>query len=178
MAPVPLTIFRSNSKLDQNLECSSLKCTQPITTKFYTHHDNVTVVTCAKFRCDWLCLMGRGLGINVQYELWNTNSASSSLPSPFFENRPSHSTSPCITPDCMYNSVIKHVLSIIDSGGSLLTHWKRSIMMATLSSLAAPEVVVTTTSAAISHDKADIVAIFSFHCRYEVTPEVRKIFPN
>ena len=35
-APVPLTIFRSNSKLDQNLKCSSLKCTLTITTKFCT----------------------------------------------------------------------------------------------------------------------------------------------
>ena len=38
-APVPLTIFRSNSKLNQNLECSNFKYTSPITTKFCTHHD-------------------------------------------------------------------------------------------------------------------------------------------
>ena len=31
--PLPLTIFWSNLKLDQNLECSRLKCTVPITTK-------------------------------------------------------------------------------------------------------------------------------------------------
>ena len=48
-APVPLAIFRSNSKFYQNLPCSGLKCTLPITTKFCTHHDNVTVVTCANF---------------------------------------------------------------------------------------------------------------------------------
>ena len=34
LTPVPLTVFRSNSKLDQNFESSSLKYTQPITTKF------------------------------------------------------------------------------------------------------------------------------------------------
>ena len=52
-APVPLTIFRSNSKFDQNLECFSLKYSQPITTKFCTRHDSYTVVPCAKFRRDW-----------------------------------------------------------------------------------------------------------------------------
>ena len=51
-APVPLTIFRSNSKLDENLKCSSLKCTLLITTKVCTRHDSYTVVACAKFRCD------------------------------------------------------------------------------------------------------------------------------
>ena len=40
-------------KFDLNLQCSGLKCTQPITRKFCTRHDNLTVVTCAKFRCDW-----------------------------------------------------------------------------------------------------------------------------
>ena len=53
LAPVPLTVFRSNSKFDPNLECSSLKCAQPITTKFCSRHDSYTVVTCAKFRRDW-----------------------------------------------------------------------------------------------------------------------------
>ena len=53
LATVPLTIFRSNSKFDQILQCSGLKCTLPITTKFCTRHDSVTVVTCAKFLCDW-----------------------------------------------------------------------------------------------------------------------------
>ena len=52
LAPVPLTIFRSNSKFDQNWERSSLKYDQPITTKFCTRHDSYTVVTCAKFLCD------------------------------------------------------------------------------------------------------------------------------
>ena len=33
-APVPLTIFRSNSKLYKNLECSNQKHAEPITTKF------------------------------------------------------------------------------------------------------------------------------------------------
>ena len=54
LVPIPLTIFRSNSKFDQKLQCSGLRCTQPITTKFCTCHDNVIVVTCAKFRCDQL----------------------------------------------------------------------------------------------------------------------------
>ena len=54
LAAVPLTIFRSSSKFDQNLECSSLKCAQPITTKCCTRHDSVAVVTCATFRCDRL----------------------------------------------------------------------------------------------------------------------------
>ena len=69
-APVPLSIFRSNSKLDENSKHSSVKCTRPITTIFCTRHDSVTVVTCAKYRCDrssifetrafWiLCLVGR-----------------------------------------------------------------------------------------------------------------------
>ena len=52
--PVPLTLFRSNSKLNQNLQCSGLKYTLPITTTFCTRHDSYTVVTCAKFRCGWL----------------------------------------------------------------------------------------------------------------------------
>ena len=33
LTPVPLTVFRSNSKLDQNFESSSLKYTEPITKK-------------------------------------------------------------------------------------------------------------------------------------------------
>ena len=45
-APVPLTVFRSNSKLYQSLPCSGLKCTLPITTKFCTRHDSVTGRRC------------------------------------------------------------------------------------------------------------------------------------
>ena len=51
-APVPLSIFRSNSKFDENSKHSSVKYTRPITTIFCTRHDNVTVVTCAKYRYD------------------------------------------------------------------------------------------------------------------------------
>ena len=40
-APFPLTLFRSNSKFNQNLPCSGLKYTLPITTKFCTRHDSV-----------------------------------------------------------------------------------------------------------------------------------------
>ena len=53
-APIPLTIYRPNSKFDQNVPCSGLKCTLPISTKFCTYHDSVTAVMCAKFLCDRL----------------------------------------------------------------------------------------------------------------------------
>ena len=51
LAPVPLSIFRSNSKFDENSKHSSVKYTRPITTIFCTRHDSVTVVTCVKYRC-------------------------------------------------------------------------------------------------------------------------------
>ena len=51
-APVPLSIFRSNSKFDENSKHCSVKYTRPSTTIFCTRHDSVTVVTCAKYRCD------------------------------------------------------------------------------------------------------------------------------
>ena len=53
--PVPLSIFRSNSKFDENSECSSFEYTRPSATIFCTRHDSDTVVTCAKYRCDWPC---------------------------------------------------------------------------------------------------------------------------
>ena len=49
----PLAIFRSNSKFCQKLQCSGLKYTLPIITKFSTRHDSYTVVTCVKFCCGW-----------------------------------------------------------------------------------------------------------------------------
>ena len=52
LAPVPLSIFRSNSKFDENSERSSFNYIRPITTIFCTRHDSDTVVTCAKYRCD------------------------------------------------------------------------------------------------------------------------------
>ena len=52
LAPVPLSIFRSNSKFDENSERYSFEYTRPITTIFCTRHDSDTVVTCAKYRCD------------------------------------------------------------------------------------------------------------------------------
>ena len=52
MAPVPLSILRSNSKFDENSECSSFEYTRPITTICCTRHDSGTVVTGAKYRCD------------------------------------------------------------------------------------------------------------------------------
>ena len=51
-APVPLMVFRSNSKFDQNMERYSLKYVQPITTEFRTRHNSYNVITCAKFHCD------------------------------------------------------------------------------------------------------------------------------
>ena len=51
-APVPLSIFRSNSKFNENSEGSSFEYTGPITTIFCTRHDSDTVVTCAKHCCD------------------------------------------------------------------------------------------------------------------------------
>ena len=54
LVPVPLTLFRSKSKFDQNLKCSILRYAEPITTIFYTRHDRYTVVTCADFVViDW-----------------------------------------------------------------------------------------------------------------------------
>ena len=52
LAPVPLSIFRSNSKFDENSECSSFEYIRPITMIFCTRHDSDTVVACAKHRCD------------------------------------------------------------------------------------------------------------------------------
>ena len=52
LAPVPLSIFRSNSKFDENSERSSFKYIWPITAIFCTRHDSDTVVTCAKYCCD------------------------------------------------------------------------------------------------------------------------------
>ena len=56
LAPFPLMIFPSNSKFNQSLPFSALRYTRPITTKFCTRHDSVTVVTCAQFLCDRLSL--------------------------------------------------------------------------------------------------------------------------
>ena len=50
--PIPLMIFRSNLKFNQNLQCSDLKGTLSTKTKFCTRHDSATVLTCAKFHCD------------------------------------------------------------------------------------------------------------------------------
>ena len=70
LAPVPLSIFRSNSKFDENSERSSVKYTRPITTIFCTRHDSVTVVTCAKYRCDWsnICET-RALWIFIEFRI-------------------------------------------------------------------------------------------------------------
>ena len=41
--------IRNSMKISKH---SSVKYTRPITTIFSTHHDSVTVVTCAQYRCD------------------------------------------------------------------------------------------------------------------------------
>ena len=69
-APVPLSIFRSNSKFDENSECSSFEYTRPITTIFCTRHDSDTVVTCAKYRCDRPCIFyTRVFGIFIEFRI-------------------------------------------------------------------------------------------------------------
>ena len=77
-APVPKSIFRSNSKFDENSKHSSVQCMRPITTIFCTRHDSVTVVTCAKYRCGrlsifqtrefWIFIKFR---IRSKYALWD-----------------------------------------------------------------------------------------------------------
>ena len=77
MAPVPLSIFRSNSKFDENSERSSFEYTRLITTIFCTRHDNDTVVTCARYLCDrpcifytrlfWIFIIGLGV---IWISLW------------------------------------------------------------------------------------------------------------
>ena len=68
LAPVPLSIFRSNSKFDENSERSSFEYTGPITTIFCTRHDSGTVVTCAKYRCDRICY-ARVFSIFVKFRI-------------------------------------------------------------------------------------------------------------
>ena len=68
-APVPLSIFRSNSKFDENSKHSSVNYTRPITTIFCTRHDSVTVVTCAKYRCDRSIIFGtRAFWIFIEFD--------------------------------------------------------------------------------------------------------------
>ena len=56
------------SKLDQILEGYGLKCTLPIASKFCTCHNNVAVVTCAKFHCDRLSVFQtRALQILIEF---------------------------------------------------------------------------------------------------------------
>ena len=70
LAPVPLSIFRSNSKFDENSKHSSVNYTRPITTIFCTRHDNVTVVTCAKCRCDRSIIFGtRAFWIFIEFRI-------------------------------------------------------------------------------------------------------------
>ena len=71
-APVPLSIFWSNSKFDENSKHSSVKYTQPITTIFCTRHDSVTVVTCAKYLCDRSNMFEtRAFWIFIEFRIWS-----------------------------------------------------------------------------------------------------------
>ena len=71
-APVPLSIFRSNSKFDENSKHSSAKYTRPITKIFCTCHDSVTVVTCAKYRCDRSSIFKtRAFWIFIEFRIWS-----------------------------------------------------------------------------------------------------------
>ena len=70
LAPVPLSIFRSNSKFDENSERSSFEYTRPITTIFCTRHDSDIVVTCAKYRCDrWYTFYNRVFWIFIEFRI-------------------------------------------------------------------------------------------------------------
>ena len=69
LAPILLTTFRSNSKFDQNLQCSGLKYTLLITMKLSTHQDSYTV-TCTKFRCDQLNIfLTRALQLFIEFRI-------------------------------------------------------------------------------------------------------------
>ena len=70
LAPVPLTIFRSNSKLGQNSKWSVLKYTLPIATKFCTRHDTVTRLPCVKVAEDDIAFK---LAILKKVLHWNDN---------------------------------------------------------------------------------------------------------
>ena len=70
LTPVPLSIFRSNSKFDENSKHSSVKWTRPITTIFCTLHDSVIVMMCAKYRCDRSCIFEtRAFWIFIEFQI-------------------------------------------------------------------------------------------------------------
>ena len=72
LAPVPPSIFRSNSKFDENSKHCSVKCTRPITTIFCTRHNSVTVVTCAKYRYDRSSIFEtRSFWILIDFRIWS-----------------------------------------------------------------------------------------------------------
>ena len=77
VASAPQTVFRSISKFHQNLQCSGLKFTEPITTTFRTRHDSITIATCVKFSCDRLnMLWARAVQMSLNFEfdhniVWN-----------------------------------------------------------------------------------------------------------
>ena len=72
-APVPLSIFRSHSKFNENSECSSFEYTRPTTTICCTRHDSDTAETCAKYRCDRPRIFSGQRGIwllHFFYDIW------------------------------------------------------------------------------------------------------------
>ena len=77
--------FLSNSKFDQNLECSSLKFAQLITKKFSTCHDSYTVVMCAEFHSDrYSAFEARARQIMVEFR--NIISGTGAWSKPIMEN--------------------------------------------------------------------------------------------
>ena len=72
MAPVPLSIFRSNSKFDENLERSSFEYTGPITTIFCTRHDSGTEFS-SNFEFDRNMLSGSGAWCSLECSFSRNN---------------------------------------------------------------------------------------------------------
>ena len=79
-APFWLTIFPSNSKFNENLQCSCSLHMKLITMTFCTYEDSNTVLACAKFRCDQLNLFETGallilvkFLIQLKYYFWYQN---------------------------------------------------------------------------------------------------------
>ena len=70
---------------DISLKNSGLKYVQPITTKFCTCHDSYTVVTFAKFHCDWLnILWTESLQILLNFEFDCNIISGGCVPGPWF----------------------------------------------------------------------------------------------
>ena len=68
-APANLPYFDRVRNSIKKFQWSGLKCTQPITTEFLTHHDSVTLVKCTKFPCDQPNVMNKAITFD-----WISNS--------------------------------------------------------------------------------------------------------